>query len=70
MARNRIFLLQGPYCPVLPKLRLNLDDNAWLLGSEDQVKYCQLKEVEKDFLSQRELLPDSLKGRAPPLSLG
>ena len=69
MARNRIFLLQGPYCPVLPKLRLNLDDNAWLLGSEDQVKYCQLKEVEKDFLSQRELLPDSLKGRAPPYLL-
>ncbi len=63
--RSRVFLLQGVAGPELPRFRVALGETAWMLSEADQALFCTLTNRERELLSARALLPDSLKFKAP-----
>ena len=65
MTRTRVFLLLGPHVVELPQFKVELGIQAWMVGHEDQVLYCQLTDEERELLSRRDLLPPSLRVLAP-----
>ena len=65
MPRSRVFLLQGVAGPELPRFRVALGETAWMLSEADQALFCTLTNRERELLSARALLPDSLKFKAP-----
>lgn len=65
MTRTRVFLLLGPHVEELPQFKVEIGMQAWMVGHEDQVLYCQLTDEERELLSRRDLLPPSLRVLAP-----